>query len=552
MSDPSVPWNPVERRKQILATVREQFSNLADSEDAVGSLALWFRWLMADISSGVSAEMRLPRSLRSPADNPVAWCTRESQPLPAELHNDLVNQKSTGDDKIDLKSLTLYVLGRAAMRCAMTEPSGSYGLTLAYEWFKRLDGGYSSSPGADDEILAAETLPNIVADELVGEGRRLGENPQQVADALGRAMSGEAIRQTGELKSLEATVAWRFADSGLDMPFGRIVLVISKKWPKFGAELLGMLKNPALVAGALRDHDLCSFRVLISLLPFAPAAFDDKGCWSGSCVARILLHAFENLCMERVRQELRRAAHDSEYDIVEFSKTIVGEVGDLVEAAGQRPDRDRLWLEWLAHLVWSFLVSLSGPWSDPRNRQFRIVPPHAMLNAVADAVRHAPFSEPQSVWDLFDGGALVLRESDPVAADFRQHVPVWSDSHGKEDALIPIAVSVCLISNDERALAAAGKLAFWTRLAFARLEQQPHLDMMARQSSGGLAHMLAWPFSRIRNPAGALRLLWEDAGWRRTRTRFAEVEQASELIQCCAVCRSSRAPSATPNTYAAG
>ena len=536
MSDSSGGLDIAQRRQRLLVSVREEFSLLAGSADGVRSLARWFQWLKPQISQETSIGTSVLETLRSTTNNPVEWCATENLALPTALSADLIRQRSDEVPKFDPSSLTLYMFGRAAMESVISEPSGTAGLTRAYEWLQGIDGGYLSYPGAEDRLLEADTLSESVVQELRNEARRLAEEPHRATKPYDRARSSDAIRRAIEIKSLEAAVAWHLTEVHIDLPLGRVIMVVSAKWPALGGELLATLANPVLIAAAFADGDLSNSEVLISLLPCAPPAFGESGNWLGSSVARLILHAFETRCVERIRGETSRLPDVTKADPMGFSRAVLSEVIDIMNACRQRSDGSRLALEWLVHLVCATASSRSAPWADSRSNFVRSVPIQALTEAVAEVLRDTPLNEPQAVWDLFGGTSVDLNRCNEDLNAPESHLPRWDDSRGEADAISPIAVSALLIRDNERTSNCACQLRAWVRLAFMRLEDEPdlHLHRLVARSSGDLPRLLAWPLSKAPEPADALSLLWEDANWRRTRARFATLAGSAKLTQSCA------------------
>jgi hypothetical protein len=448
----------------------------------------------------------------------------------------LFSQRSKDSRRFDLSAVTLYVLGRATMESAITEPRGTGGLTLAYNWFEEIDGAYFSYGGADDRLLDSDTLPEPVLDEMRNEAQRFGKEPQRAAYLFDHARSSEAIRRAAESESLEAAVNRHVTEARVDLPFGRIVLVVSGKWPALGAELLSALANPVLIAAALADRSLIAAELLASLLQHAPPAFDESGSWSGSFVVRLLLHAFEIWCIELIRNEVMGSGDVTKVDVADLSHLVSMEVTEILRVSIERSDGTRLLLEWLAHLVKSMLSSLTAPWADRRSNVIRSAPVQALTEAVAAGLRGTPLSEPQSVWDLFGGSSVVLGVDRANPKVSRQDLPRWDDFRGEGDAMVPIAVSVLLARDDGRISDCARQLVTWIRLAFMWLEDEPdlHLHTLVERSSGELQRILAFPLSKVPQPDAALSSLWEDANWRRTRARFGAPEASAKLIQSCA------------------
>jgi hypothetical protein len=520
-----------EAHELTLDKMRDDFSALHDARATIIALSRWFGSLTDELGAEISPEQLSVERLTSETNNPVAWCLAEGFAIDPSIEADLISARvAGGGGEVRLAQVTLYALGRAAMRSVLDRPAGSAGLTRAFGWFGTLAGAYICYQGARDEFLEEPTLMPDVREEVLMEAKRFGTDPTIAAEGIDRVRSAQTISAAGEAKSLEAAVHWRNTDVLIHFTFGEVISLVSERDPELAANLLEFIGNPTLLSLALaRQSEVDS---LLKLFRHTRLAFDHSGSWTGGFVARIVVHSIEERLIERIRRRLHSDIFANIPSLPELADS-VREIDDIAAAFHEREDGPRLAVEWIAHLVASMLNALATSFGDSGSRILRALPYQTLLEIVSIRFGSESWADPQVVWNMFKGGDHSLMDQ-AVPAKV-PNIPEWYDLNSARDHLIPAAVAIVLMRrNGHSASEKAGKLYVWIRLALKDLEQEPRLAAVLARNHGGLARILGWPCSLISNPAEGFRALWHDAVWARTRARFTPLEKAFDIIRCCA------------------
>ena len=106
---------------------RAEFARILDANVSVEALAAWILWLRTSHLESVENASKFFSAVRDNSEtNPLAWCKSRGVKLAPEI------EKSLTDVRDSESPLVAYVLGRAAMEAALSEPLGTAGLTLPY------------------------------------------------------------------------------------------------------------------------------------------------------------------------------------------------------------------------------------------------------------------------------------------------------------------------------------------------------------------------------------------------------------------------------------
>ncbi len=167
------------------------------------------------------------------------------------------------------------------------------------------------------------------------------------------------------------------------------------------------------------------------------------------------------------------------------------------------------------------------------DERFDALQPRAvLLNALAARLEREEWANPIRVWTLFSGGLAVsvLELGEVPKGDVAGQLPVWRDWLGQPNPLVPLAVTVQLLSGSA---AVPSMVPAWIKLLFRNLRSASCDHQMAEAGPNQAASYLAWPLVRSGRAAEAFADLWSDSGWLRTSARFAGLEKAPEAVRPC-------------------
>lgn len=386
--------------------LRRRVHSAVSLQDAIKHLADWFAILRAPPYTQSNPDERLLMAFESDVDHPVSWCAARSLRLSLDIETSLAAATSTGNSVASLDPLTRYILGRAAMRCMAGAPTGSSGLSLAYELLWPLMHG-EAFEGSDDELAAAAGPATEARGEVEAEARRLRADPVIAARRFDTGRTSQALTAAAQPISLEACSHPNVRKVWLDLPFGRIVRTLASNDPEFGARLIAMLGNPSLVAGVLDGgaaglDAVRSASVLQYLLPI----FDAEARWTGETTAWMVVLHIEDRLVEILDSQLR-TVRSGGANPQDPAAAVAAELLSSTNAILSRTDGPRLALEWFAHLIWSAILNVKRL-SRNNTFEFAALAPHAiLLNALTTLLEKEDWANPIRVWRLFSGGPVV-------------------------------------------------------------------------------------------------------------------------------------------------
>lgn len=509
--------------------LRERVRQSPEFENTVSSLSLWFDVLKQPPYTKQNADERLKMAFASNTDHPVIWCTSRAFYLSPSLEISLNINKGSDAPADTLEPLTKYVLGRACMRSMLVKPSNTLGLSLAYGLLWPMNDGFAYA-GADDELLDRLATSDEARTEIVAEARRMADDPTYVARDFDRDRA-HAIQQASSPASLEACTHWLVRGLFIDVEFGRTIRVIAECNAVFAANLLGQIRNAALVASILRGYGVAGIPILANILRYAEPIFDSHNRWaSGTTAWMIVLQIEEELTalLEQQRNQVRSGGAPPS----DPEQIIKPEIDAAVEALLSRQDGCRLALEWLAHLLWSvFLGDVSSSGHD-RNPLSALEPRSVLLDALTVRFRQKDWADPIRIWALFDGSPL-FKSADGAYQLERQaafSLPLWHDWLGQPNSLVPIGVAVQLW---ESGTVPPSWLPDWVKLLCRDLAGLSATHQLADAKSPIAARYLARPLVHSGSLSEQFSELWSDAGWQRIKARFSKWEQAADATRPC-------------------
>jgi hypothetical protein len=506
---------------RAVSDVRSEFAGTLDAANSVGPLASWISWLRASQPESVESASHFFDTIKDDSErNPLNWCKSRGIAIAPKFATLLTEVATT------LSPLVAYVLGRAAVATALSEPVGTSGLTLPYRLVERLDRLGIGFAGANDALSESKIRENVVAlDEIDREIALMAKDPTITARSFDRDRVRGAARMWHEAVGVEQALSSHFNEFFVEIfPFAHVMLSIAHTAPDLIAFRLEALSHPALIRFVLylADHEE-DHTTILKLLEHAPVIFDANGMWMRGSAARLVLDAFESFCLKSVGVTLSGAV-DKEAAEKAAVAELKGRVVAVAEIFSNRADGPRLALEWLAHLL-NQCVSreLSEPLRGQRTDRFRSL--ILILNAAVDRFASESWAEPREVWRHF--GADPTAYPSPKQPETPDPLASWSNGIGQRDAVTPLAVASLLVRAGAAPEPRISEVLPWLVSVLDRLELEPELLRLSWYPSLILFDVLAWPASCSDDPTAWMTTAWRNASEARLRARFNRVDDST-------------------------
>jgi hypothetical protein len=494
----------------------------SDAANSVGPLTSWISWLRTSRPESVESALQFFDTIRGDSEgNPLNWCNSRGIVLTPKFAALLTEVGTT------LAPLAAYVLGRAAVATALSEPVGTAGLTLPYRLVERLDELGIGFAGANDALRESNIRENVVAlEEIDREIALMAKDPTITVRSFDRERVRGAARTWQEAVGVEQALSSHINELFVEIfPFAQVMLSIAHTAPDLIAFRLEALSHPALIRFVLdlADHAKDQATIL-KLLEHAPIIFDANGTWMRASAARLVLDAFESSCLESVGVTLQSGADDKEAAEEAAAAELQGRVAPVAEILSNRADGPRLAVEWLAHLVNQCVGRERGePLPGKRTDRFRRL--FLILNAAFDRFASDSWSQPTDVWSLFGADPTAyptLKQPEPPT-----QIASWSDGIGQRDAVTPLAVASLLVRAGSDPESRISQVLPWLMSVINRLELEPQLLWLSSYPSSILFDILAWPVSCCDDPAAWVAAAWRNASEARLRARFNRVDDST-------------------------
>ena len=189
-----------------------------------------------------------------------------------------------------------------------------------------------------------------------------------------------------------------------------------------------------------------------------------------------------------------------------------------------RADGPRLAIEWLAHLLWSWIIGSGRAGRRGKSIERR----EALFRQLIDECAKRGWTAPARIWSMF-GGLPV--ESFPSAEAIKSAgMPVWQDWCGRVSYAVPLAVACCTFDGDARK---TEWLVQWLSSVFPLLKDDFALISLSGSSAARLPGLLAISIANAPCPAAAFRAAWSDAEGARLEAQFLDFLGGQTVVRTC-------------------